>query len=70
MEIPFKEVGYTPNNLRTLIDVLGLTQQQTADHLGVNLVTVQKWLADTDKTSHRDMPLSQWRALLDLVQTT
>ena len=58
------EAGYTPQNLRVLIARLGWTQKQTAEYLAVGVNTVQMWLAETDKSSHRDMPLLQWRKLL------
>lgn len=60
----FPEPGYTPANLRALLQHAGLTQQAAADLLGVDGRTVRKWAADTDNASHRDMPLMQWRALL------
>jgi len=62
------EAGYTPANLRALLASAGLTQQAAADLIGVDGRTVRKWLADVDSDSHRDMPLHQWRKLLDLVQ--
>lgn len=64
MNALFPEIGYTPANLRYLIDLLQLNQRETAQYLGVSLKTVQMWLAETDKVSHRDMPLHQWRKLL------
>ena len=66
MNLP--EAGYTPANLRALLASAGLTQQAAADLIGVDGRTVRKWLADVDSDSHRDMPLHQWRKLLDLVQ--
>lgn len=61
---PFPEIGYTPENLRHLINELNLTQAQAAQYLGVMPRSLQMWLAETDKSSHRDMPLIQWRKLL------
>lgn len=64
MMCDFPEIGYTPANLRRLIEHLGWTQAQAAAHLGVAERSIRMWLAETDKTSHRDMPLQQWRILL------
>jgi len=64
----FHEAGYTPANLRALLASAGLTQQAAADLIGVDGRTVRKWLADVDSDGHRDMPLHQWRKLLDLVR--
>lgn len=62
----FPEVGYTPANLRFLLESKGWTQKQFADFLGVNLRTVGKWIADTSIKNHRDMPLLQWQKALEL----
>lgn len=64
----FPEIGYTPENLRYLLKEMGWTQKQLAEHLNVSLRGVQAWVADVEKPAHRDMPLNQWRALLNLVQ--
>ena len=66
MNLP--EAGYTPANLRALLASAGLTQQAAADLIGVDGRTVRKWLANVDSDSHRDMPLHQWRKLLDALQ--
>lgn len=60
----FPETGYTPANLRHLIALLGITQAQAAAHIGVTPRVLRSWLAESDKASHRDMPLAQWRQLL------
>ena len=65
----FPEAGYTPANLRTLLQNAGLTQQAAADMLGVDGRTVRKWVADLDNASHRDMPLAQWQKLFALTQS-
>ncbi len=60
----FPEVGYTPANLRHLIESKGWTQTQVAQKLGVADITVRQWLMALDVKSHRDMPLKQWQKLL------
>lgn len=62
--INYPEIGYTPANLRHWIDLHGLLQKDVAHILGVNERAVRMWLTETDKTSHRDMPLEQWRKLM------
>ena len=63
--LKFPEAGYTPANLRALLAHAGLTQQSAASLLGADISTLQKWLAETDRATHRDMPLIQWRNLVD-----
>ena len=63
IDMTYPEIGYTPANLRYWIEQHGLTQAQTAEYLGVQTRTVRMWLTETDKTSHRDMPLEKWRLL-------
>lgn len=60
----YPEIGYTPKNLRHWISVHGVLQKDVAVILGVNERAVRMWLAETDKPSHRDMPLGQWRKLM------
>jgi hypothetical protein len=65
----FPEAGYTPANLRALIERRGLTQKQAAEACGVAERTFRQWLvADLDAPGHRDMPLHQWLKLLDALQ--
>jgi len=60
----FPEIGYTPANLRFLIESKGCTQKEVAALLGVADITVRQWLMALDVKSHRDMPLKQWQKLL------
>ena len=64
MNLP--EHGYTPANLRALIEARGWTQKQAAEACGVAERTVRNWLVeDIDSPNHRDMPLRSWRDLLN-----
>ena len=64
------EVGYTPTNLRLVIEKLGVTQAALARLLGVSDRTLRQWLVeDLDAIGHRDMPLKQWRNVLALLAT-
>lgn len=60
----FPGVGYTPTNLRHLIESKGWTQKQTAEILGTAESSIRRWLMPVDAPSHRDMPLKQWLKLL------
>lgn len=64
----FQEPGYTPANLSALLQSAGLTQQSAAQMLGVDPRTVRKWCAELETASHRDMPLWQWRKLLEQLE--
>lgn len=64
----FPEPGYTPANLRTLLQHAGLTQQATGELLGVDTRTVRKWCAPLD-SDHADMPHYRWLQLLKAVAT-
>ena len=63
------EVGYTPTNLRLAIASLGVTQAELARRLGVSDRTLRQWLVDDlEAIGHRDMPLKQWRKVLELLE--
>ena len=63
------ETGYTPANLRALIERSGLTQAAAADLICVNHKTLRRWLVeDLDSPAHSDMPLRKWRALMSAVR--
>ena len=64
MKYCFPEIGYTPDNLRYLIKLLGITQARAAELVCVNPRVLRTWLAKSDKVSHHDMPLDKWRKLL------
>jgi DNA-binding transcriptional regulator YiaG len=64
------EVGYTPTNLRLVIEKLGVTQAALARLLGVAERTLRQWLnEDLESRNHADMPLKQWRKVLALLAT-
>jgi len=63
------EVGYTPTNLRLAITSLGVTQAALARLLGVSDRTIRQWVVeDLEVIGHRDMPLKQWRKVLELLE--
>lgn len=59
------EAGYTPANLRALIESRGWTQNHAASLIGADPSTMRRWLMPVDHASHCDMPLSKWLALLN-----
>ena len=64
MNLP--EAGYTPANLRALIEARGWTQKQAAEACGVSARVVRNWLLEyIDSPNHRDMPLRVWRKLME-----
>ena len=62
-KIDFPDVGYTPDNLRRLIEAAGLTPQQAADAAKVSRRTIQAWLADLDCPTLSDLPNRKWEVL-------
>ncbi len=62
----YPEIGYTPANLRFLIESKGWTQKEAAQKLGVADITLRQWLMAVDVKSHRDMPLTKWIELASL----
>ena len=64
MNLP--EAGYTPANLRALIESRGWTQKQAAEACGVSgRVVRNRLVSDTASPNHRDMPLRVWRKLME-----
>ena len=59
-----QEHGYTPSNLRAVLNQHGITQQALANILGVNLKTAQRWCKPLENSDHHPMPHRQWVALL------
>jgi hypothetical protein len=61
----FPEIGYTPANLRYLIEeVKGITQKEAALICGTSDTNLRRWLMPVDSPNHRDMPLPKWNLLL------
>lgn len=64
----FPEIGYTPANLRFLLESKGWTQKQFAEKIGKAERTVRQWLnPDLLSRNHADMPHSLWLEALKLV---
>jgi len=62
------EVGYTPTNLRLALARLKMTQAALSAALGVSERTLRQWLnEDLESRNHADMPLKQWRKVLELL---
>lgn len=61
------EFGYTPSNLKSLRQKYGLSQREVADLLGIDISSLQRWETDVGQKSHRDMSLSKWLELVDIL---
>ena len=62
----FPETGYTPANLRSLLNQRRLTREDAARLLGVKVRAVHRWCADQSTPSHRDMSLQAFQTLLEI----
>lgn len=67
--VVFPDVGYTPANLRLLLDRAHITQRRAAAMLGVNERTVNSWCAPIDRAQHTDMPTKKWAELQKILGT-
>lgn len=61
------ELGYTPINLRKIIESQGWTQAYAAELLSVSDTTLSRWLMPINVKTHADMPYRQWLRLLTIV---
>lgn len=62
------ELGYTPENLKALRKMYGLTQRNVADITESTLKTAQKWEASPSMSSYANMPHTKWLKLLEYVE--
>jgi transcriptional regulator with XRE-family HTH domain len=63
------EVGYTPTNLRLVIEKLGVTQAALARLLCVSPQSVRNWLMPVGTKSRRDMSHEKWLEVMALLAT-
>ena len=63
------EVGYTPTNLRLVIEKLGVTQAALATTLNVSPQAVRNWLMPVGTKSRRDMSHEKWLEVMALLTT-
>lgn len=60
------ELGYTPNNLKSIRAINNLTQTDVANIVGTTQRMVVRWETDVSKTSaHSDMPHTKWLILMN-----
>ncbi len=71
--LPLADPNYqrpTPEELSALIKIMGWSQNDVAELVGVNYdpkrgsSTVRRWKAPVEKPDHRDIPNAAWRLLL------
>ena len=67
--MPNFEVGYTPTNLRLVIEKLGVTQAALAATLNVSPQAVRYWLMPVGTKSRRDMSHEKWLEVMALLAT-
>ena len=67
--MPDFEVGYTPTNLRLVIEKLGVTQAAFAKSLSVSEKSVRNWLMPVGTKSRRDMSHEKWLEVMTLLAT-
>lgn len=60
------ELGYTPSNLRKIIESKGWTQAHAAELLSVSDTTLRRWLMPIKTQTHADMPYRHWLRLLTI----
>ncbi len=60
------QLGYTPNNLRSIRAKYGLTQKQVAEITGLKTWhPVNRWEAPIEAAYHADMPYTKWIQLIN-----
>ena len=62
----FPEVGYTPRNLKFLMQFKGLSVAEVAKICEVKYANVLKWRTDLEKQNHRAMPHKKWQKLMKI----
>lgn len=62
------ELGYTPNNLKSVRKQYGLTKVQVSQLLDCNVRTVSRWEAKLGSNQQSDMPHKIWLQLLSSIQ--
>ena len=63
------ELGYTPNNLKTILLKSGMTYEQVYTALGCSRRTFFYWLKPVDDDSHKPMHSKKWKEFLELMES-
>lgn len=58
------QIGYTPNNLKKLIEVSGLSQKSFYEHLGKSRNAFGRYLLPVDDVNHVTMKHKDWETVL------
>jgi DNA-binding transcriptional regulator YiaG len=56
---------YTPENLRTMIKILGLTRAEFAKRFGVTKRALDNWCLPFESNGHRDIPAQKWVEIVE-----
>lgn len=63
------QIGYTPNNLKRLIEISGLSQKDFYEHLGKSRNAFGRYLLPVDDANHVTMKHKDWEVVLNYVVT-
>lgn len=61
------ELGYTPKNLRRLLEESGLSQKEAREIIGKGRNTFSRYLYDVDNHNHVSMAHVDWLTLINHV---
>lgn len=61
------ELGYTPKNLRRLLEESGLSQKDAREIIGKGRNTFSRYLYDVDNHNHVSMAHVDWLTLINYV---
>lgn len=64
------ELGYTPSNLKKLMQENGLTNIQVADIIGKSVKAVERFRSDVNKANHATMEHKNWIALNNFINSS
>ena len=62
------ELGYTPKNLRRLLEESGLSQKEAREIIGKGRNTFSRYLYDVSNHNHVTMSHMDWLTLLEYVK--
>jgi len=62
------ELGYTPNNLKTLLKKHNKSREDLADFFGMNNVkSIHCWCVESTRRSHKSMSHKKWLMFLEWI---
>ncbi len=61
------EFGYTPNNLKKLLNEYGFDREYLADLFDINIRQVHRWCVEPSNKNHQSMSHRRWMKLLGAI---